>query len=939
MTFLLPDDLSRDVEQKRWTNATGTLRTWIKGQKVKDGRGPECGLSHHLTRKAKGFFPIVFGKSAGKDRTANAMVTQECMTLDVESGDFYLDAVDRAAKLGIACIAYTSFNDQTKKSHVERDKVLAWMDKAGREGDPTDEDVREWMAASGKYRPEHVASARIAAPYVHTPKGVMIEIAHDPLDKFRMVFPLDKPVEIGRIARKVRDGRELYKRKLLGLAAKLGLVIDESCIDVSRAFYMPSHPPGAEARDRAAQSYLALDRAADAYHASSGRAQATTMNLMYNFQDLGVMLAAGQSPLLLAAQQGTQIGAALEASGAKGKQVLGLLKEAALSVVSPVNLITIGAIAAGAALFYAFQKAIPPTKSLAEALKDLDAAMSTAKSTAGEAADLDALTQKYAGAAAEVQALANAKRDLARLEAETAYKGAKSSFYSDVGFNRWWDSLRGFAGTEEGRVRKLAQDFDLTTEAATRLNEQLLKAQSSTNAEMAASHYAQMRQTIVDAAGGMEKLTTAQKEVVGKINEMEGKAREFARLDMARPVTDAKTATDGLATSMSGVAAQALRVLNTLQALAGIKVNISAPVVSTPTLPKAKPISAPAPKASGDIFDRITNVTDVSYQPIKATSTPAATKPAAAMTSRELQAVITASVTRTGALQAEKSAAEQLTDSLKDRLTSLQAETLTLQTVAAGTYQTEEAARLYAEAATTAGGAIDDQTAAMIRQIDAARKLNEVLQRLASDPVRDWLDSVPTWVEAGRQIEEQALDSLSSALSDFATTGKFDINALGDAIAGTAARVESDMAVKELVGMLGGNVTGTGTAGFGLGDIFGAMFGTVGAFSEGGYSTSPVGFARLTPANFRHAPHYAEGTANTSGIPAILHDNEAVIPLSRGRKVGVELNGGTSTGGTVINAPQTITINTPDADSFRRSKKQVAADLAVAGVRAARQNR
>lgn len=692
------------------------------------------------------------------------------------------------------------------------------------------------------------------------------------------------------------------------------------------------------ARQRAAQALLTAGQAADAYHASSGRAQATTMNLMYNFQDLGVMLAAGQSPLLLAAQQGTQIGAALEASGAKGKQVLGLLKEAALSVVSPVNLITIGAIAAGAALFYAFQRAIPPTKSLAEALKDLDAAMSTAKSTAGEAADLDALTKKYAGARAEVQALANAKRDLARLEAETAYKDAKSSFYSDVGFNRWWDSLRGFAGTEEGRVRKLAQDFDLTTEAATRLNEQLLKAQSSTNAEMAASYYGQMRQTIVDAAGGMEKLTTAQKEVVGKINEMEGKAREFARLDMAKPVTDATTATDGLANSMGGVAAQALRVLNTLQALAGIKVNISAPVVSPPALPKATPISAPAPKASGDIFDRITNVTDVSYQPIKATSTPAATKPAAALTTRELQAVITASVTRTGALQAEKSAADQLTDSLKDRLTSLQAETLTLQTVAAGTYATEEAARLYAEASITAGGAIDQQTAAMIRQIDAAGKLNNELQRLVKDPVKEWLDSVPTWVEAGRQIEEQALDSLSNALADFATTGKFDINALGDAIASTAARVVSDMAVKELVGMLGGNVTGTGTAGFGLGDIFGAMFGgTVGAFAEGGLSTSPGGFAPM-PASFRNAPQFAEGTTNTSGIPAVLHPNEAVIPLSRGRKIGVELNGGTShPGGFVQHITQNIT--TPDADSFKRSQKQVAADLALAGARAARQNR
>jgi hypothetical protein len=126
LTFLVPDDLTKGVEQKRWTNATGTLRTWIEGQKVKGG--PVCGLSRHLERKAKGYFPIVFGKSAGKDRTANAMVTQECKTLDVESGDFYLDAVDRAAELGLACIAYTSFNDQTEESHIERDKVLTWPD-------------------------------------------------------------------------------------------------------------------------------------------------------------------------------------------------------------------------------------------------------------------------------------------------------------------------------------------------------------------------------------------------------------------------------------------------------------------------------------------------------------------------------------------------------------------------------------------------------------------------------------------------------------------------------------------------------------------------------------------------------------------------------------------------------------------------------------------
>jgi hypothetical protein len=91
---------------------------------------------------------------------------------------------------------------------------------------------------------------------------------------------------------------------------------------------------------------------------------------------------------------------------------------------------------------------------------------------------------------------------------------------------------------------------------------------------------------------------------------------------------------------------------------------------------------------------------------------------------------------------------------------------------------------------------------------------------------------------------------------------------------------------------------------------------------------------------FRNAPHFAQGTPNTSGIPAILHDNEAVIPLSRGRKIGVELNGDSAGGGggtTIVN--QSFNISTPDADSFRKSQKQVAADMASAGQRAVSQNR
>lgn len=550
------------------------------------------------------------------------------------------------------------------------------------------------------------------------------------------------------------------------------------------------------------------------------------------------------SPLAIMMTQGGQLAGTFQTLGSRA-QVFSALKAGLMGMVSPMSLITYGAIGLGAALYYGLSKAIPPTKTLSEALSDLDSALSKAKTTSREAGDMNHMVETYGAATKEVQALVAARKDLARLDAQDALKAAQKSLYEEFGGVDMWDSLAGFADTAQGRARMLASQLDLSATAAKELEAAMQKARTATDAEAMASQYAAMRKQIVDSAGGLDKLSAAQKTFVKGLTEAESKAREFVALDMAKPVTTAKTATDSLAGSMGGVAAQAERVLNTLKALAGIRINISAPTITTPSLPKATPIStAPATKTSpatpvstgGSIFDKLTNIEDVAYR------TPAATKPAAAMTVGEMQAVITASVTHTGAMQAEKTAAEELTDSLKERLTSLQAETLTLQTVAAGTYATEEAARLYAEAAITATGGIDQQTAAMIRQIDVAVKLNEQLTKAARDPVREWMDSVPSWVQAGQQIETQALSSLSDAIAGMATTGKFDIEALGDSILATAAKVAADMAVREMVSLFGGNVTGTGTGGFGLGNVLGAMFGgSVGAFPK--VATAPAPWA------------------------------------------------------------------------------------------------
>lgn len=68
--------------------------------------------------------------------------------------------------------------------------------------------------------------------------------------------------------------------------------------------------------------------------------------------------------------------------------------------------------------------------------------------------------------------------------------------------------------------------------------------------------------------------------------------------------------------------------------------------------------------------------------------------------------------------------------------------------------------------------------------------------------------------------------------------------------------------------------------------------GPTGVQAEGGYAGQAVTNVNMPYSAFAGAPRFGDGTTNTGqfsgGLPAILHPNEAVIPLSRGRSIPVE---------------------------------------------------
>jgi hypothetical protein len=94
-----------------------------------------------------------------------------------------------------------------------------------------------------------------------------------------------------------------------------------------------------------------------------------TANIGAQFQDIAVQLQGGGSPLTVALQQGTQLGAILGQQGGGVRGALTALAAGFASVLSPVNLLTIGTIAAAGAIYQWATSGKDGTDKVNEAMK------------------------------------------------------------------------------------------------------------------------------------------------------------------------------------------------------------------------------------------------------------------------------------------------------------------------------------------------------------------------------------------------------------------------------------------------------------------------------------------------------------------------------------------------------------------------------------------
>lgn len=726
------------------------------------------------------------------------------------------------------------------------------------------------------------------------------------------------------------------------------------------------------AREKAASALLAEGEAATA--ASVGLTRIQQMEAAHLGRTALFTLTSGVDPVQMLTMESGRIATFLTMGESVSSTLSTIGAMLTTALTSPIAL----AVAGFGALGTAILAANGPAVTFESALKSLNSSLAETAQIVNRSADMSALRAEYGAVTADVKSLIAAQKELAIQDSQKALDTARSSLVAQTDaqisrspFQSQAGGNGGFAGTSYDRVTQLRNALTLTSEQATKLDSLMAQLNTAKGADAQVAAFTALRDLMSSVTNNFTNLSPKQKAFVDSLLSGEDSARKLAALMADTGTTTAKAsgAASAMASNIGTAADSALRLVQNLgnvPASLGLLGKSVSDQIATMTAENAALTLQVQKGYSAAAAARQVQL-DTLLADSKGHPSAGLADQAAAMQSqidqlnklgdaqKALQKQLSAE-NRTGKggiptpSQLDLRSQKEFVKSLHDQTLELQAQALAQDMLANHTYKTQDAANAAAKAFLLFGANVSDATKNAIKNLDD-------LTAAANNPVKQWESSVPTWQQATQKITAEGLDSLSSALSSLMQGEKVGVMDLVRSLEKSFDDMVAKMAVKSMVDILfgdssrannsgsgnsGGYLNGGGGGGL-LGGLLSGLGGhlsnllTTGSWLEGGLSTAPVASSLVPASAFRNAPHFAEGGVTGGGIPAVLHPNEAVIPLSRGRSIPVELNEGAGAG-TYINAPQNITILTSDADSFRRSKTQVAAQMAAAGQQALRQN-
>lgn len=259
-------------------------------------------------------------------------------------------------------------------------------------------------------------------------------------------------------------------------------------------------------------------QATDAMGRSHQMAAGATGNLVAQFNDIGMMLAAGQNPLQLAIQQGAQITQVIGPMGAAG--AAGALKAAFIGMLSPINLITVGLIAAGAAAIQWLTSATENAVTLEQQIEAVNDAIERWRDESSKS--LDDLRDRFGAITPEVLAM---QRELNQLRIAEIVREA------DAAARRLADTMgEGWFASAGGDLRRLFLESGITlgTSQMQAFKDALDAVGTASGVREQLTAVQALRQQFADITGGIGAMSEGQRAFYGTLLDTEAALRAAA---------------------------------------------------------------------------------------------------------------------------------------------------------------------------------------------------------------------------------------------------------------------------------------------------------------------------------------------------------------------------------------------------------------------------